>query len=226
MAPEVDSSAQSAAPTPVTAPGEGGAPLQAENADSSQLLNDITNNSSAPQPAAPARQPTVPIPGSTGFAASTGFPGGSSSEASAFQSAVAMEALNKHLHGSSSNSPSTKPEEGTAANDPTSRPNSSGSAVASGAPNSSLSKKRAMSPAELNETAATKDDSSSHNLLESCAQRDLAGVDEDKAKIAVVLEFSLHASAYATVVLRELMAEVEPVDEGSPLYPPSNAVHS
>lgn len=43
--------------------------------------------------------------------------------------------------------------------------------------------------------------------LPSFAQADLSGAPEADVKIAVVLEFQLNASAYATVVLRELMAD-------------------
>lgn len=166
----------------------------------------------AQQPVAPARQPTIPVSGSAGFATSVeSKPDAIKSEASSFQSAVAMEALNKHLQGTSSSSPSTKPEEGPGGNA------------------SSLEKEPATSPTDLNQAAAwvkRKNDGPSKDAVESFTQRDMAGEDEDKVKIAVVLEFSLKASAYATVVLRELMAEVEPVEEGSPLYPPSNAVHT
>lgn len=45
--------------------------------------------------------------------------------------------------------------------------------------------------------------------IPSFTQADLSGAKEEDVKIAVVLEFQLNASAYATVVLRELMAEVE-----------------
>lgn len=45
--------------------------------------------------------------------------------------------------------------------------------------------------------------------IPSFTQADLSGVKEEDVKIAVVLEFQLNTSAYATVVLRELMAEVE-----------------
>ncbi|KAJ4391486.1 multisubstrate pseudouridine synthase 7 [Gnomoniopsis smithogilvyi] len=46
--------------------------------------------------------------------------------------------------------------------------------------------------------------------IQSFQQADLSNYSEDKIKIAVILEFGLSTSAYATVVLRELMAEVEP----------------
>lgn len=55
--------------------------------------------------------------------------------------------------------------------------------------------------------------------IQSFTQADLSAHDESEIKIAVVLEFGLIQSAYATVVLRELMAEVEPEQPGSPLYP-------
>lgn len=50
-------------------------------------------------------------------------------------------------------------------------------------------------------------------------QPDLSGYKEEEIQIAVVLRFSLSTSAYATVVLRELMAEIVPEEPGSPLYP-------
>lgn len=192
MAAEVDSSAQSTAP-----------------------LGNVTNKSSAQQPAAPSRQPTVPTPGTAGFGSLTeskpdtvesaiGSTPPVVEEHKSEVTAVAMEALNKHLQGASSNSPSTRPEE------------------VSGENASLSNNERATSPTDLNKTAAwlqRKNDSA----VKSFTQPDLTGVDEDKIKIAVVLEFSLKSSAYATVVLRELMAEVEPVDEGSLLYPPSNS---
>lgn len=194
-AAEVDNSAQSAIPS-----------------------SGVTNNGSAQQPAAPARQPTVPTPGTAGFGSLTESkpdtikPVGNSSppvkeEHKSEVAAVAMEALNKHLQGASPNGPSPKTEEVVGDNA------------------SASNNKPATSPTDLNKTAAwlqRKNDSA----VRSFTQPDLTGVDEDQIKIAVVLEFSLKSSAYATVVLRELMAEVEPVDEGSPLYPPSNASHS
>ncbi|KUI65571.1 Multisubstrate pseudouridine synthase 7 [Cytospora mali] len=189
----------------------------APEVDSTQLAgsapsSDIINNSSSQQPTAPARQPTVPVSGTAGFASlADSKPDTVTSEASTFQSAVAMEALNKHLQASSSNGPPTKEEK-----------------EGSGSNASDLNKERETSPTDLNKAAAwlkRKNDGPSKEAVESFTQRDLTGVDEDQIKIAVILEFSLKSSAYATVVLRELMAEVEPVDEGSPLYPPSNAVH-
>lgn len=157
----------------------------------------------SPQPAAPARQPTVPISGTAGFAGSAGSkPDTVDAEASSFQSAVAMEALNKHLQASASDIPSVKPEEGL------------------GRDASAPTKEPATSPADLDKTAAwlkRKNEGPSSEAVESFTQGDLTEVDEDKVKIAAVLEFSLNTSAYATVVLRELMAEIEPVDGGSPL---------
>ncbi|PSR94452.1 pseudouridine synthase [Coniella lustricola] len=50
-------------------------------------------------------------------------------------------------------------------------------------------------------------------------QPDLSGHKEEEIQIAVVLRFSLGTSSYATVVLRELMAEIVPEEPGSPLYP-------
>lgn len=192
MAAEVDSSAQSTAP-----------------------LGNVTNKSSAQQPAAPSRQPTVPAPGTAGFGSLTESkpdmvePAIGSTlpvveEHKSEVTAVAMEALNKHLQRASSNSPPTRPEE------------------VPGEDASISNNDRATSPTDLNKTAAwlqRKNDSA----VKSFTQPDLTGMDEDKIKIAVILEFSLKSSAYATVVLRELMAEVEPVDEGSLLYPPSNS---
>lgn len=46
--------------------------------------------------------------------------------------------------------------------------------------------------------------------IQSFTQSDLSGYKDSDVKIAVVLEFGLVQSAYATVVLRELMAESEP----------------
>lgn len=55
--------------------------------------------------------------------------------------------------------------------------------------------------------------------IQSFYQPDLSNYSEDEIKIAVVLDFGLSTSAYATIVLRELMAEIEPEQPGSPLYP-------
>ncbi|KAK7733936.1 multisubstrate pseudouridine synthase 7 [Cytospora paraplurivora] len=182
-------------------------------------LGDKTNRSSAQQPTAPARQPTVPIAGASGFASlvdskqdsdklvassSTPFNGGSKLKTSSFQSEVAMEALKKHLQEVPSEDPEIKAEDATG-----------GNAL-------SLNKGPETSPTEPNKAAAwhkTKNEGLSMHAVKSFTQRDLTGVDEDEIKIAVVLEFSLSPSAYATVVMRELMAEVEPEEEGSPLYP-------
>ncbi|CAN8096657.1 unnamed protein product [Discula destructiva] len=104
-----------------------------------------------------------------------------------------------------------------ASNGPTSRP-----AEPSAVPNGSAG------------SADSKDDASTDALAEkpqedlpmarfgsgaihSFAQADLSQHTEDQVKIAVVLGFGLSTSAYATVVLRELMAEVEPEKPGSPL---------
>lgn len=46
--------------------------------------------------------------------------------------------------------------------------------------------------------------------IQSFQQADLSKYSEDQIKIAVVLDFGLSISAYATVVLRELMADVKP----------------
>lgn len=46
--------------------------------------------------------------------------------------------------------------------------------------------------------------------IQSFQQADLSSYSEDQIKIAVVLDFGLSISAYATVVLRELMADVKP----------------
>lgn len=46
--------------------------------------------------------------------------------------------------------------------------------------------------------------------IQSFQQADLSKHSEDQIKIAVVLDFGLSISAYATVVLRELMADVKP----------------
>lgn len=54
------------------------------------------------------------------------------------------------------------------------------------------------------------DNRSSSAAVQSFTQSDLSGYKESDIKIAVVLEFGLVQSAYATVVLRELMAEGEP----------------
>lgn len=51
--------------------------------------------------------------------------------------------------------------------------------------------------------------------IQSFQQADLSNYSDDKIKIAVILEFGLSTSAYATVVLRELMAEVAPEQPNS-----------
>ncbi|ROW14302.1 hypothetical protein VPNG_03989 [Cytospora leucostoma] len=180
---------------------------------------DKANGSNAQQPVAPARQPTVPIAGASGFASlvdskqgtdksvassSTPLNGGSKPEISSFQTEVAMKALRKHLQEVPPEDSEIKAEDATG-----------GNAL-------SLNKGPETSPTEPDKAAArhkTKTEGPSMQAIKSYTQRDLTGVDEDKIQIAVVLEFSLSTSAYATVVMRELMAEIEPEKPGSPLYP-------
>lgn len=77
-------------------------------------------------------------------------------------------------------------------------------------------------PSEVDEQAnATKTKRPQNQAVYSFTQTDLSGHKDNEVKIAVVLEFGLLQSAYATVVLRELMAEVVPEEPGSPLSTPS-----
>ncbi|POS78862.1 pseudouridine synthase TruD/Pus7 [Diaporthe helianthi] len=190
-------------------------------------------NLQPPRMVAPTRQPSVPECGNAGFTArprtlSHELPAPSvqaeapTPEAIARQNAVAMEALNKHLQDPILAKPSTTiATEDTETDLAVSRPSSSGTERGAGTQEA---------PAEKEQTPTTgqpraewfkkrNDDRLTKEAVESFTQRDLSSVDADTVKIAVVLEFSLNASAYATVVLRELMAEVEPEKEGSHLSP-------
>ncbi|KAI3401265.1 hypothetical protein diail_11971 [Diaporthe ilicicola] len=213
---------QSKAPASSTAPAEG-APLHADNVEGENLQPT--------KPAAPTRQPSVPFSDNCGFAAQSkarnpevSAPRSENSaatpETSSLQNALAMEALNKHLQDPALKLPSTKATvEGQAISQTASRPNSSGSGRVAGTQDAPIEEEYtpavALSKAEW--FKKRHDDRLSKEAVESFTQRDLSAVDESTVKIAVVLEFSLNASAYATVVLRELMAEVEPEKEGSPL---------
>lgn len=148
--------------------------------------------------AKPIREPTVPEPDSVGFAAF--------SRAGASRSATASET---HTNGNQ--------------------------ATLSDAPNGPLqaSTTTPVAPVETTETS-TNDLSLSNNgvksaqenqpekaqavrifsqpgmqAINSFTQADLSGASEEDVRIAVILEFQLNSSAYATVVLRELMADVE-----------------
>lgn len=184
---------------------------------------------------APTRQPSVPESDNAGFTAKPRRPGhelptpstnaeAPTPEAVALQNAVAMEALNKHLQDPILTQASTKEAaaaEGTEIARAASRPSSSG--TEKGPSTHEAPAEKATSPTTGLPRAEwfkkRHDDRLTKEAVESFTQRDLSSVDEDTVKIAVVLEFSLNASAYATVVLRELMAEVEPEKEGSPLSP-------
>lgn len=184
------------------------------------------------RPVAPTRQPSVPESGNSGFTAKARSPGhelpappfkteAPTPEALAHQNAVAMEALNKHLQDPILTMASTKAAtEGTETLQAVSRPSSSGTEKGAGIQEAPLEKETTPTTgfAKAEWFKKRNDDRLSKEAVESFTQRDLSAADEDTVKIAVVLEFSLNASAYATVVLRELMAEVEP-EEAKPLSP-------
>lgn len=207
-----------------TAPS-GGAPLHVDDVEG--------NNLQSAKPAAPTRQPSVPESGNTGFSAKAKSPGhelpapsfnteAPTPEALALQNAAAMEALNKHLQDPILTMPSTKAAaEGIEATQAASRPGSSGTEKGAGIQEAPLEKETAPTTAfpRAEWFKKRQEDRLSKEAVESFTQKDLSGVDEDTVKIAVVLEFSLNSSAYATVVLRELMAEVEPEKEVKPLGP-------
>lgn len=203
----------------------GGAPLHADDVDG--------ENPQSLKPVAPARQPSVPESGNAGFTAKPKTPGLElpapslntevpTPETLALQNAVAMEALNKHLQDPILTMPSAK---AAAADTESSQiatcPNSSGTERDASIHKASLEKETSPTTAFPRAEWFKKrpDDRLSKEAVESFTPRDLSAADEDTVKIAVVLEFSLNSSAYATVVLRELMAEVEPEKEGSPLGP-------
>lgn len=183
------------------------------------------------RPVAPTRQPSVPESDKTGFTAKPKAPGhelpapsfkteAPTPEALALQNAVAMEALNKHLQDPILTMPSTKTAaEGTGTSRIASRPSSSGAEKGASIQGSPSEKETTPTTAlpKAEWFKKRQDDRLTKDAVESFTQRDLSAADEDTVKIAVVLEFSLSSSAYATVVLRELMAEVEPEKEGSPL---------
>lgn len=200
----------------------GGAPLHADDNEGENLQST--------KPVAPTRQPSVPESTNSGFAANFKTPNpellapsskiaASTPEALSIQSAVAMEALNKHLQDPVLVMPSTEvTAETPAISQPASLPNSSGSERGVGIKDASIEKDTTSATAFPKAEWFKKrpEDRLSKEAVESFTQRDLSGVDESTVKIAVILEFSLNTSAYATVVLRELMAEVEPEKEGSP----------
>lgn len=137
----------------------------------------------------PIRQPTVPDPGSAGFVRSTN-PEVSKPAVDASTSSTLNEALASETLGKHL--------------------------------------RDSEAPGATAETASAQADDKTvlkttnrvgNQTIHSFTQPDLTGVKDEDIKIAVVLEFSLNQSAYATVVLRELMAEVEPEKPGSPLYP-------
>lgn len=180
---------------------------------------------------APTRQPSVPQSDNAGFTAKPRTPGHELSassikpeaptpEALALQNAVAMEALNKHLQDPVLTVPSTKPAaECTETPRTASRPGSSGTDKGASIEEAPVAKEPTPNTAFPKAEWFKKrpDDRLSKEAVESFTQKDLSAADEETVKIAVVLEFSLNSSAYATVVLRELMAEVEPEKERSPL---------
>lgn len=184
-------------------------------------------------PVAPTRQPSVPESDNAGFLANPQKPSHELSappskpaeptpEALALQNAAAMEALNKHLQDPILTMPSMKAAaEGIETTQSASLSSSSGTEKDAGIQEAPLEK--APSPTTAFPKAEwfkkRPDDRLSKEAVESFTQKDLSAADEETVKIAVVLEFSLNASAYATVVLRELMAEVEPEKEGSPVNP-------
>jgi tRNA pseudouridine13 synthase len=182
---------------------------------------------------APTRQPSVPKSDNAGFTAKPSMPSHElapslfkaeipTPEALALQNAVAMEALHKHLQDPILTKPSVKAAaESTDTSQAPSRPSSSGTEKGASIQEAQAQKE----PTPITGLAKAEwfkkrhDDRLTKDAVESFTQKDLSSVEEDAVKIAVVLEFSLNASAYATVVLRELMAEVEPEKESSPLSP-------
>lgn len=213
---------QSQENTEPTASG-GGAPLDA---------NEVEGENVQPTRAvAPTRQPSVPQSDNAGFTAKPRTPGhelpasslkpeAPTPEALALQNAAAMEALNKHLQDPILTVPSTKPAaEGTETSRAASQPGSSGTERGTSIEEAPVEKETTPNAAFPKAEWFKKrpDDRLSKEAVESFTQKDLSAADEDAVKIAVVLEFSLNSSAYATVVLRELMAEVEPEKERSPL---------
>lgn len=205
----------------------GGAPIHVDDVEGDDLQST--------KPVAPTRQPSVPESGNAGFTVKAKSPGeellatpfkteAPTPEALALQNAVAMEALSKHLQDPILTTASTKAAaEGTETARAASRPGSSGTEKGAAVQEAPLEKE--MTPTTVLPKAEwfkkRQDDRLSKEAVESFTQRDLSAADEDTVKIAVVLEFSLSSSAYATVVLRELMAEVEPEPEkeGKPLSP-------
>lgn len=184
-------------------------------------------NLQSTKPVAPMRQPSVPKSDIAGFTAnprtlSHELTAASlkaeapTPEALALQNAVAMETLNKHLQDPILGKPSTKAAaEGIETSQLASRPNSSGTETAASIQEAPGEKETTPTTAQPRAEWFKRrhDDRLTKEAVESFTQKDLSSVDEDTVKIAVVLEFSLNSSAYATVVLRELMAEVEPEKE-------------
>lgn len=206
----------------------------AANEDASLHVDAVQGENLQPtKPVAPTRQPSVPESDDAGFTGKPRTPSheltapslkaeAPTPEALALQNAVAMEALNKHLQDPILTKPSSKAAaEGSKTSQLESRPNSSGTEKGTSIQEAPVEKEptptTAMPRAEW--FKRRHDDRLTKEAVESFTQKDLSSVDEDTVKIAVVLEFSLNSSAYATVVLRELMAEVEPEKEGSPLSP-------
>lgn len=206
----------------------------AANEVASLLVDAVEGeNLQSTKPVAPMRQPSVPKSDNAGFTANPRTPSheltaaslkaeAPTPEALALQNAVAMEALNKHLQDPILAKPSTKAAaEGIETSQLSSRPNSSGTETAASIQEAPTQKETTPITAQPRAEWFKRrhDDRLTKEAVESFTQKDLSSVNEDTVKIAVVLEFSLNSSAYATVVLRELMAEVEPEKEGSPLSP-------
>lgn len=208
--------------TTVPTASNGGTPLHVVDVEGENLQSR--------RPLAPTRQPSVPESDKAGFTAKPKAPGhelpapsfkteAPTPEALALQNAVAMEALNKHLQDPMLTTPSTKTAvEGTRT---ASRPSSGGTEKGASIQETPIGKESTPTTAfpKAEWFKKRQDDRFTKDAVESFTQRDLSAVDEHMVKIAVVLEFSLNSSAYATVVLRELMAEVEPEKESSPLSP-------
>lgn len=179
--------------TAFMAPGQGGAPLWQQDDTSSHQPKHAEGN--AQLPLKPTRQPAVPN-GSAGFALFT--------------------------EPEASNAASKKPDPGTS---PTSNKMASNDApneqTQISEPSGSLNDTARPLAVNISTHTPKLDSRLSSTAMQSFTQSDLSAYKDSDIKIAVVLEFGLVQSAYATVVLRELMAEVEPEQPGSPLYPHS-----
>lgn len=164
-------------------PGEGAAPPRAQSPQQPEPAE-----AKAEQPAKPIRQPTVPN-GSTGF--------GTVAEPEVSESVSSRPALDTSSAPHNTDGPLTVSVPSTTLQGdhvPTEVAN-----AADKGPND-----KPASPAA--EGPATGSNRHGNAAIQSFVQSDLSGHDESEIKIAVVLEFGLVQSAYATVVLRELMA--------------------